>query len=143
MNNEKVESLYRLLTAILKSLESRFRDYLRPSDKKNSRIQILINDLPLKFLEIIIVGVFITTNITVIQKMAEVDYDIFYIAFNSAVIYIPFLYIFLIYIMAYSQKELLSDKRMRISLYVTAILAILISIAQITEFRPLLKENLL
>ena len=126
---------------IFKEIETNFRNFLRPGVRK-SRTQILINDLPLKLLEIIIVGVFITTNITVIQKTAEVGYDIFFTVFNSIVIYIPIFYIFLIYTMAYSQKELLSDKRMRISLYVVAILAILISMAQITEFRPLLKENL-
>lgn len=109
---------------------------------KNPRTQLFINDLPLKLLEIILVGVFITMNITVIQKMADIGYNIFYMAFNSTIIYIPIFYTFLIYIMAYNQKELLSDKRMRNALHATSALSILIAMAQITEFRPLFSEVL-
>lgn len=44
--------------------------------------------------------------------------------------------------MAYTHLELISDKRMRVALYITAALAILLSMAQIAEFKPLLKNAL-
>ena len=110
---------------------------VKQNQEKSSENEFILTALILAF------GIYCTTLFILLDSMLEWGYDILFNLFNTFILYLPAMYICWILKFTYDNKPRITKPQFRDTLWITVLIIVVLSLAQIGELYPICSHGVL
>jgi hypothetical protein len=100
------------------------------------------SEFPVKIFEIVLTTLFIGSFLTILTAMAEAEFELMTLPWRAIILIFGPSYLVWTYKIMLEEKELLSKPFVRYLIYLISVSAIFLSLAQLQEIIPILKERI-